>query len=51
MIRLETLHNQTAGLRVCAVTWTAEVDMLVLVIGAAPQTPGVVGQGEQVLQP
>lgn len=32
------------------VTWATEVDVLVLVVGAAPQAPGVVGQGEQVLQ-
>lgn len=48
-IRLDSAQS-TARLSVC-VTWTAEVNMLVLVVGAAPQTPGVVGQGEEVLQP
>lgn len=33
------------------VTWATQVQVLVLVVGAAPQAPGVVGQGEQVLQP
>lgn len=47
-IRPGTLCNQNLAL---FVTRTAEVNVLVLVIGAAPQTPGMVGQGEQVLQP
>lgn len=32
-------------------TWATEMNMLVFVISAASQTPGVIGQGEQVLQP
>lgn len=32
-------------------TWTAEMNMLILVIGTSSQTPGVICQGKQVLQP
>lgn len=34
-----------------SVTWAAQVQMLVLVVGTAPQAPGMVGQCKQVLQP
>lgn len=37
-------------LDVC-VTWTTEMNVLVLIVSAAPQTPGMIGQSEQVLQP
>lgn len=35
---------------VCARTWATEMNMLVFIISAASQTPGMIGQGEQVLQ-
>lgn len=31
-------------------TWTTQVQVLVLVVGAGPQAPGVVGKGKQVFQ-
>ena len=34
----------------CVWTWATEMNVLVLVIGAASETPRVIGQGEQVLQ-
>lgn len=41
--------------RVCVcvrrLTWAAQVHMLVFIVGAAPQAPGVVGQGKKVLLP
>lgn len=43
-----TLHYWLLCVRVW--TWATEMDVLVLIIGAASQTPGVVGQGEQILQ-
>lgn len=33
------------------VTWTTEMNVLVLIISTASQTPGMIGKGEQVLQP
>lgn len=36
---------------VLCVTWTTEMNMLILIISASSQTPGVIGQGKQVLQP
>lgn len=35
----------------CVQTWATEVNVLVLVIRVASQTPGVIGQSKQVLQP
>lgn len=32
-------------------TWATEMNVLVFIISAASQTPGMIGQGEQVLQP
>lgn len=32
-------------------TWTAEMNMLILVISTSSQTPGMICQGKQVLQP
>ncbi len=35
----------------CVRTWATEMNVLVFIISAASQTPGMIGQGEQVLQP
>lgn len=32
-------------------TWATKMNVLVLIVSAASQTPSMVGQGEQVLQP
>lgn len=32
-------------------TWATEVNMLVFIVCAGSETPRVIGQGEQVLQP
>lgn len=42
------------GFRIRAVslsTWATQMNMLVFIIGAAPEAPGVIGQSEQILQP
>lgn len=42
--------SSTVWIADCMWTWTTEMNVLVFIIGAASQTPRVIGQGEQVLE-